>query len=284
MKNFNRKTTIILIGIFIIAGLCVGGCNSITKEGLNSKISSDNYLGNNEKSYGGILELKALEKKYKLVMGELISQTNNNPILKQESIITPSTGSTSKPPSIELDKILKMMNGGKPSKCNDPSKCGIVNSPDLGTMGNTIKSASLDPSEEYSAYHAVIHETQGKLSSIRDQMTQIVTADNFKGKADDNLNDSKTTLHKIAEQNKKINKWVKKVSNMESDIARASADLENSKLENKSNYYFYITWIILTIILGGVAFNILHQPIFNVISILIVFMLSGIYLFRQYNA
>jgi hypothetical protein len=284
MKNFNRNTMLTLIGAFIIAGLCVSGSNSISKEGLNSKISSDNYLGNDTKSYGGILELKALEKRYKLLMGELISQTNSNPILKPESIITPSTSSTSKPISAELDKIAKMMNGGKTSNCTDPSKCGIVKSPELGTMGNTIKSTSVDPNEEYSTYHANIREIQGKLSSIRDQMAQIVIADNFKERAGDNLNDSKKTLHTISEQNKEISKWVKKVNNMESDIARASADLENSKLENKSNYYFYITWIILVIILGGVAFNILHQPIFSVISILIIIMLSGFYLFRQYNA
>ena len=58
--KLDRKTTLTLIGIFIIAGLCVGGYSSIGSEGLDGKITipDGEYLGKNEASYGGILKQK----------------------------------------------------------------------------------------------------------------------------------------------------------------------------------------------------------------------------------
>ena len=66
---------------------------------------------------------------------------------------------------------------------------------------------------------------------------------------------------------------------MRAALAKSGADLENSKLENRSHYYFYITWIVMAFIMCGVAFKFLNQPIFNIIAGLIVFISVGPYVY-----
>ena len=246
--KLDQKTSLTLIGIFIIAGLCVGGCNSINKEGMDSDNKSKQYLGNDVKSYGGILQLKTLETKYKALIGELNSELANNPLLDDNNVSISYNNNLNSNIGIDFDAIKNIMTGKK-LNCSDPSKCGFIKSPDLGTMGGTMGNKDNEDKEEYKEYMEKIRAIEDKLSNVVNEMKIVVSNNKFKSHVDNNFSDSNVTLVKIANREEEISKWSKKVNNMESNIKKAESDLENSKLANKSHYYYYITWFALLTIL-----------------------------------
>lgn len=328
--KLDRKTTLTLIGIFIIAGLCVGGYTSIGYEGLDGKITvpDGEYLGKNQASYGGILKLKALEKQYGQTLAKMIADTKGNP-----AIAPPPSGSTQ---SITVTQGAQQTQGpecsnpayphaspnpdfgicysdaamanfnhttnetsacqfgvdNQPAACNLPnalmgskqkSKCSnapaCVMSPELGTMGGTITESGAKKPQSFDEYMARIDADTKQLNSILSQMENIVTGDDFKGLETQYSSGSKTALNEMASAKKELAKWRKKVAQMRAEVAKGGADLENSRLANTSHYYFYIIWFSLALLMCGVAFQVLKQPIFNVIALGIAFVIVAPYIY-----
>ena len=165
------------------------------------------------------------------------------------------------------------------SKCSNAPACEAVHSPELGTMGGTVDLYTSGKPATFSEYMDRIKEDESRLNSIIKKMEGIVTGHNFKGLESEYMKDSKKALHEIADSRSELEKWKKKVAEMRAELARSGADLENSKLESKSHYYFYITWFAMAIIMCGVAFKFLNQPIFNVIAGLIAAMAIAPYVY-----
>ena len=330
--KLDRKTTLTLIGIFIIAGLCVGGYSSIGSEGLDGKITipDGEYLGKNEASYGGILKLKALEKEYQQTLAKLIADTKGNPSIAppppgnlksiamgmtQNSV--QATGCTNPDyphaspntdfgicysdmamanfnPETKETSSCQFGRDNQPAACNLPSaltgskqksKCSnapaCVESPELGMMGGTIPESGAKRPETFDEYMERIQEDTKRLNSIIAQMEAVVTGKDFKGFEKQYVSDSKTALSEMAQNQKELAKWRKKVADMRAQAAKEGADLENSRLQNTSHYYFYIIWFATALLMCGVAFQFLKQPIFNVIALGIALVIVAPYVYGQ---
>ena len=65
---------------------------------------------------------------------------------------------------------------------------------------------------------------------------------------------------------------------MRSQAMKEGANLDNSRMQNTSHYYFYIIWFSLALLMCGVAFQFLKQPIFNVIALGIAFIIIAPYI------
>jgi hypothetical protein len=334
--KLDRQTTLTLIGIFLIAGLCVGGYSSIGHEGLDGKITipPGKYLGDNKKSYGGILELKALEKQYRMLLAKLSADSRLIPGIDMPSDKVPGseTGTAAaglSPP----DGLLKCTNPAFPhlspntafgicysdaawtnfnhdtnetTNCefgleNNPAACNLggalsgkykksvcsnapacnasVSNLELGTMGGTVDLHAGSKPKTFEEYTARLKQDEDKLNAVIAKMEKIVTGGDFKGTEAGYAKGSKKALEIIENSTGELDKWRKKVEVMRAQTARSSADLENSKLSGRSHYYFYITWLVLAIIMCGVAFKFLKQPIFSVIAEGIMFMMLAPYVY-----
>jgi len=326
--KLDRKTTLTLIGIFIIAGLCVGGYSSIGHEGLDGKITipDGEYLGKNKASYGGILKLKALEKQYGQTLAKMIADTKGNPAIappppgnlksiamtqalgQEPECSDPNYPHASPNPDFGIcysDAAMANFNhttnetsdcqfgeNNQPAACNLPhslmgskqkSKCSnapaCIVSPELGTMGGTVPDSGAKKPPSFGDYMANIDADARKLNSILSQMESIVTGDGFKGLESQYMSESKKALNQMSESREELIKWRKKVAEMRAEVAKTGADLENSRLENTSHYYFYIIWLVFALFMCGVAFKILKQPIFNVIALGMVFIIVAPYVY-----
>lgn len=325
--KLDRKTTFTLIGIFIIAGLCVGGYSSVGYEGLDGKITipDGEYLGKNKASYGGILQLKALEKQYAQTLAKLMADSKNNPAvaplppgnmksiamaqsMEQKPLCSdPNYPHASPNPDFGIcysDAAMANFNpetketsdcqfgkDNQPAACNLPpsligskqkSKCSnapaCVVSPELGTMGGTIHESGAKKPLSFDDYTANIEADARKLNSILSQMENIVTGNNFKGMESQYMSDSKKALSEMAQNREELIKWRKKVADMRSQAMKEGANLDNSRMQNTSHYYFYIIWFSLALLMCGVAFQFLKQPIFNVIALGIAFIIIAPYI------
>ena len=333
--KLDRNTTLTLIGIFIIAGLCVGSYSSIGHEGLDGKIAipDGEYLGNDKASYGGILKLKALEKQYGQTLAKMVADTKNNPALtppppgnlKSVSVIQESEqaqgpacsdpmyphaspnpdfgicysdaamanfnhttnetsscqfGEDNQPAACNLPPSL--MGSRQKSKCSNAPACVV--SPKLGTMGGTVPETGAKAPPSFEDYMANIESDARKLNSIVMQMEGIVTGDDFKGLESQNLSESKKALVTMSENQQELIKWRKKVADMRAQMMKEGADLENSRLQNTSHYYFYAVWLLFAIFMCGVAFQFLRQPIFNVIALGIAFIMVAPYIYSMVSS
>jgi len=173
------------------------------------------------------------------------------------------------------------------SKCPKAPTCAVVDGPKVDMMPQGQHQAQMtgdfpkDLKASVGDYKARISSDTANLNTILGKMQQIVTADDFKSLADNYTGQSVKLFKDMSKQSEMIDKAEKKLEKLEQQMEATGADLENSRLEITSHMYFYVLWTVLAIIMAGVAFRFLKQPIFRVIAGAIAFIVVGIYVFRQ---
>ena len=264
--KLDRKTTLTLVGIFVIAGLCAGGYNAVGHEGLGGQVGrpSDESLGSVPDSSHGLLELQRLRKKYNLLLGKLVSDAQGG-----------SSARASAPDMIDPETAPDHI---RCAAAGD-SGCATVAGPALGSMGGTVPLPA-EGGERRLAEHADrLRRDQENLRHVIVQMENVVRQYDIKGLEAEYATESAKASQRMQARAVELDSWRGKVADMRAQINSLEGVAENNKLNNRSGFYFYMTWFVVAAAMCGVALGVINNPILVAAVAVLTLWIAGSYVY-----
>lgn len=262
--RLDHRTTLTLVGIFVIAGLCAGGYSAVGHEGLSGKVdvSGGGSLGGVPDSSHGLLELRRLGKKYDLLLGKLAADAQSKPSTRAAApdMVDPATAP---------DHI-------KCAAASDPG-CAAVPSPDLGSMGGTVPLPGEESEKHMIEHAALVYQDQEDLRRVIVQMQNVVRQYDIKGLEARYASVSAKTSRQMQTRAAELDSWREKIADMRAQIDSLEGAAENDRLSGRSSFYFYMTWLAAAVVMCGAAFGVINNPILVTVAIALALWIAGSY-------